>query len=521
MGNFVHLHIHSEFSLLDGANRIKDIPARAKELGMDSIAITDHGVMYGVIDFYKACKKEGIKPIIGCEVYVVPRGRTRNDKEPGVDNKYNHLILLAKNMTGYRNLSKLVSIGFTEGYYYKPRIDYEVLEKYSEGLICLSACLAGEVATNIVMNNLEGAEEAAKWYKSVFGEDYYIEIQNNGIGEQVLANQKLVKLARKLNIPLVATNDAHYLKKEDAYNHEVLLCIQTGKRMSDPDRMRFETEELYIKSPEEMIEYFKAFPDAIENTVKIAEKCNVEFEFGHTILPNYDVSPEYPTHYDFLKKLCDNGIKARYGENPSKEILDRAEYELGVVKKMGYVDYFLIVWDFIHYAKKHDIPVGPGRGSGAGSILAYAIEITDIDPMKYNLLFERFLNPDRISMPDFDVDFSDEEREKVIDYVSEKYGHDHVAQIITFGTLAAKNAIRNVGRALDVSLQDTDKIAKMIPNELHITIAKALEENRELRDLYETDKKVKELLDVSMALEGMPKNTSTHACRSGNNKRPS
>ena len=512
MGKFVHLHIHSEFSLLDGANRIKDIPKRCKELGMDSIAITDHGVMYGVIDFYKACKKEGIKPIIGCEVYVAPRGRTRHDKEPGVDNKYNHLILLAKNMQGYRNLSKLVSIGFTEGYYYKPRIDYEVLEKYNEGLICLSACLAGAVNQALLNGREEEAEEIANWHRNVFGEDYYIEIQNNGIQEQVLANQKLVKLARKLNIPLVATNDAHYLKKEDAYNHEVLLCIQTGKRMSDSDRMRFETEELYIKSPEEMIEYFNAFPDAIENTVKIAEKCNVEFEFGHTILPNYDVPPEFPTHYDFLKKLCDDGITERYGENPSQEILDRAEYEISIIKKMGYVDYYLIVWDFIHYAKEHGIPVGPGRGSGAGSILAYAIGITDIDPMKYNLLFERFLNPERVSMPDFDVDFSDEQRQEVIDYVSKKYGHDHVSQIITFGTLAAKNAIRNVGRALDVSLQDTDKIAKMIPNEIHITIAKALEENRELRDLYETDEKVKKLLDVSMALEGMPKNTSTHAC---------
>ena len=512
MGNFVHLHIHSEFSLLDGANRIKDIPKRAKELGMDSIAITDHGVMYGVIDFYKACKNEGIKPIIGCEVYVAPRGRTRHDKEPGIDNRYNHLILLAKNMKGYRNLSKLVSIGFTEGYYYKPRIDYEVLEKYSEGLICLSACLAGAVNQALLNGREEEAEEIANWHKNVFGEDYYIEIQNNGISEQVLANQRLVKLARKIDIPLVATNDAHYLKREDAYNHEVLLCIQTGKRMSDPDRMRFETEELYIKSPEEMIEYFKAFPDAIENTVKIAEKCNVEFEFGHTILPNYDVPDEFLTHYDFLKKLCDDGIKERYGENPTQEILDRAEYEIGIIKKMGYVDYYLIVWDFIHYAKEHDIPVGPGRGSGAGSILAYAIGITDIDPMKYNLLFERFLNPERISMPDFDVDFSDEQRQEVIDYVSKKYGHDHVSQIITFGTLAAKNAIRNVGRALDVSLQETDKIAKMIPNEIHITIKKALEENRELRDLYETDEKVKKLLDVSMALEGMPKNTSTHAC---------
>ena len=512
MGKFVHLHIHSEFSLLDGANRIKDIPKRAKELGMDSIAITDHGVMYGAIDFYKACKNEGIKPIIGCEVYVAPRGRTRFDKEPGTDNRYNHLILLAKNMQGYKNLSKLVSLGFTEGYYYKPRIDYEILEKYSEGLVCLSACLAGAVNQALLNGKEDEAEEIANWHKKVFGDDYYIEIQNNGLKEQVLANQRLVQLARKLDIPLVATNDAHYLKKEDAYNHEVLLCIQTGKRMTDEDRMRFDTDELYIKSPDEMIDYFKAFPDAIENTVKIAERCNIEFEFGHTILPNYDVPKEYPTHYDFLKKLCDDGIKERYGENPTQDILDRAEYEIGIIKKMGYVDYYLIVWDFIHYAKSHGIPVGPGRGSGAGSILAYAIGITDIDPMKYNLLFERFLNPERVSMPDFDVDFSDEQRQEVIDYVSKKYGHDHVSQIITFGTLAAKNAIRNVGRALDVSLQETDKIAKMIPNEIHITIKKALEENVELRNLYETDEKVKKLLDVSMALEGMPKNTSTHAC---------
>ena len=517
MGEFVHLHIHSEYSLLDGANRIKDLPVRAKELGMDAMALTDHGVMYGVIDFYKACKKEGIKPIIGCEVYVA--FRSRFDKEPGVDNKYYHLILLAKNNQGYKNLSKLVSLGFIDGYYYKPRIDHEILEKYSEGLICLSACLAGEVNQALLNGENEKAEEIALWHKKIFGEDYYIEIQNNGIKEQVLANQKLVQLARKLDIPLVATNDAHYLKKEDSYNHEVLLCIQTGKRMSDEDRMKFDTEDLYVKSPEEMIEYFKAFPDAIENTVKIAEKCNVEFEFGHTILPNYDVPEEFPTHYDYLEKLCRDGLKKRYGENIPKEYIDRANYELSVVKKMGYVDYFLIVWDYIHYAKTHDIPVGPGRGSGAGSILAYAIEITDIDPMKYNLLFERFLNPERISMPDFDVDFSDEQRQEIIDYVCEKYGNSHVSQIITFGTLAAKNAIRNVGRALDISLQETDKIAKMIPNEIHITIKKALDQNIELRDLYENDERIKKLLDVSMALEGMPKNTSTHACRSSYYKR--
>ncbi len=510
MSEFVHLHIHSEFSLLDGANRIKDLPVRAKELGMKAMAITDHGVMYGAIDFYKACKKEGIKPIIGCEVYVAPRSRL--NKEPNIDNRYNHLILLAKNQQGYQNLSKLVSIGFTEGYYYKPRIDLEVLEKYHEGLICLSACLAGSVNQALLNGQNEKAEEIALWHKRVFGEDYYIEIQNNGLKEQVLANQKLVQLARKLDIPLVATNDAHYLKREDAYNHEILLCIQTGKRMSDPDRMKFDTDELYVKSPEEMSEYFSAFPDAIENTVKIADKCNIEFEFGHTILPNYDVPPEFPTHYDFLKKLCDDGLKKRYGENLSEEIIKRAEYEIGIIKKMGYVDYYLIVWDFIHFAKSNGIPVGPGRGSGAGSILAYAIEITDIDPMKYGLLFERFLNPERISMPDFDVDFSDVDRQKVIDYVSEKYGHDHVSQIITFGTMAAKMVIRDVARVLDFPYSEADKIAKMIPNELHITIPKALEQNKELKDLYDNDELIHKLLDIAMALEGMPRQASTHAC---------
>ncbi len=510
MSDFVHLHIHSEFSLLDGANRIKDLPVRAKELGMKAMAITDHGVMYGAIDFYKACKKEGIKPIIGCEVYVAPR--TRFDKEPNIDNHYYHLILLAKNNQGYKNLSKLVSLGFVEGYYYKPRIDLEILEKYSEGLICLSACLAGAVNQALLNRQEEKAEEVALWHKKVFGEDYYIEIQNNGIPEQVLANQKLVKLARKLDIPLVATNDAHYLKKEDAYNHEVLLCIQTGKKISDPDRMRFDTDELYVKSPEEMSEYFKAFPDAIENTVKIADKCDVEFEFGHTILPNYDVPAEYQTHYDFFKKLCDDGIKNRYGENPSKEILDRAEYEISVIKKMGYVDYFLIVWDFIHYAKSNGIPVGPGRGSGAGSIIAYAMEITDIDPMKYGLLFERFLNPERISMPDFDVDFCYERRQEVIDYVSRKYGHDHVSQIITFGTMSARMVIRDVARVLEMPYAEADSLAKMIPNELHITIKKALEQNKELSDKYANDPNIKNLLDIAMGLEGMPRQASTHAC---------
>ena len=419
---------------------------------------------------------------------------------------------MQKIIRGYKNLSKLVSLGFVDGYYYKPRIDKEILEKYHEGLICLSACLAGEVNQNLMNGREEEAEKVALWHKSVFGEDYYIEIQNNGIQEQVLANQKLIKLARKLDIPLVATNDAHYLKREDAYNHEVLLCIQTGKRMSDPDRMHFDTDELYVKSPDEMSDYFSNFPDAIENTVKIAEKCNVEFEFGHTILPNYDVPPEFATHYDYLKKLCDDGLKERYGENPSKEIIERAEYEISVIKKMGYVDYYLIVWDFIHHAKSEGIPVGPGRGSGAGSILAYCIGITDIDPIKYGLLFERFLNPERVSMPDFDVDFCYERRQEVIDYVSRKYGHDHVSQIITFGTMSARMVIRDVSRVLDVPYSEADVLAKMIPNELHITIKKALEQNVELRQRYENEPEIKNLLDIAMGLEGMPRQASTHAC---------
>ena len=510
MSNFVHLHIHSEFSLLDGANRIKDLPVRAKELGMDAMAITDHGAMFGAIDFYKACKKNDIKPIIGCGVYVAPRSRF--DKDPNLDSKYSHLILLAKDNQGYKNLAQLVSIGYVEGFYYKPRIDHEVLEKYHEGLVCLSACLAGEVNQAILENDMEKAKEVALWFKSVFGDDYYLEIQNNGIKEQVLANQKLIQLSRELDIPLVATNDAHYLKQEDAYNHEVLLCIQTGKRMTDEDRMRFDTDELYVKSPEEMSEYFKGVPEAIENTVKIAEKCNVEFEFGHTILPNYDVPEGFATHYDYLEKLTINGIKERYGDNPSEEIQERMKYELSVINKMGYVDYFLIVWDYIYYAKTHDIPVGPGRGSGAGSIVAYAIGITDIDPIQYGLLFERFLNPERISMPDFDVDFCYEKRDKVIAYVEEKYGKDHVSQIITFGTMSARMVIRDVARVLDMPYAEADKLAKMIPNELHITIKSAMEKNRELKELYGNDEEMKKLLDIAMALEGMPRQASTHAC---------
>ena len=517
MSKFVHLHIHSEFSLLDGANRIKDIPVRAKELGMDAIAITDHGAMFGVIDFYKACKANGVKPIIGCEVYVAPR--SRKDKDPNLDSRYNHLILLAKDKQGYQNLSKMVSLSYTEGYYYKPRIDKELLEKYHEGLVCCSACLAGEVAQAIIKDDMEEAKKVALWFKNLFKDDYYLEIQNNGIREQSLVNQKLIQLSKELDIQLVATNDAHYTRKEDAYNHEVLLCIQTGKRMSDEDRMRFETDELYIKSPEEMIDFFENVPEAIENTVKIAEKCNVEFEFGHTILPNYDVPEGYETHYDYIEDLTKKGLVKRYGneeqtsyEDLAEEIRSRTEYELGVIKKMGYVDYFLIVWDYINFAKTHDIPVGPGRGSGAGSIVAYAIGITDIDPLKYNLLFERFLNPERVSMPDFDVDFSDAQRDEVIEYVCQKYGYDHVSQIITFGTMAAKMVIRDVSRVLDVPYAEADKLAKMIPNEIHITIKRALEQNRELKELYETNAETKKILDIAMALEGMPRQASTHAC---------
>ncbi|MCR5186002.1 MAG: DNA polymerase III subunit alpha [Clostridia bacterium] len=507
---FVHLHVHSEYSLLDGMCRIKDLPKRAKELGMKAIALTDHGVMYGAVNFYKECIKEGIKPIIGCEVYVAPNSRL--DKVAGVDDNYSHLILLAKNSTGYQNLIKLVSYGFTEGYYYKPRIDKELIEKYHEGLICLSACLAGEVNKYILKDDMEGAERVASWYKNIFKDDYYLELQNNGLPTQVMANQKLIMLSRKLGIPLVGTNDAHYLKKEDSYNHEILLCIQTGKKMTDEDRMRFQTNEFYIKSPEEMIDYFSNVPEAIENTVKIAEKCNFNFEFGVTKLPNYDVPSNYKTHEEFFRKLTTDGITKRYGKTHSKEIDDRTEYELSVISKMGYVDYYLIVWDYINYAKSVGIPVGPGRGSGAGSIVAYAIGITDIDPIKYGLLFERFLNPERVSMPDFDVDFADDRRQEVIDYVGRKYGTDHVAQIITFGTMSAKSVIRDVGRVLDIPYGDVDKIAKMIPFEIHMTIDKALEQNRELKELYENDATVKRIINIAKGLEGMPRNASTHAC---------
>ena len=509
MSNFVHLHVHSEYSLLDGANKVKELPKYAHELGMNAIAITDHGSMYGAIEFYKECKKVGIKPIIGCEVYTAPRSRT--EKQTGIDDDYGHLILLAKNEIGYKNLIKIVSIGFTEGFYYKPRVDLETIEKYHDGIICLSACIGGDVPRLIIQNQYEKAKEIILWYKNIFKSDYYLELQSNTIPEQVIVNQKLVEFSKELGIEIVATNDAHYLKKEDAYNHEVLLCIQTGKKMSDENRMKFASDDFYIKSQEEMEQAFKNFPEAIENTNKIADKCNLEFEFNVTKLPNYDVPEEYKTHAEYLRMLCETGLEKRYGKEYNKELKDRLDYELSIIEKMGFVDYFLIVWDFIDYAKKNDIPVGPGRGSGAGSIAAYCLEITDIDPIKYTLLFERFLNPERISMPDFDIDFCYERRQEVIEYVGRKYGHDHVAQIITFGTMSARMVIRDVGRALDIPYADVDKLAKMIPFAVHMTIKQAMEQNKELATLYEIDEQTKKILDISMGLEGLPRHASTHA----------
>lgn len=507
--NFTHLHVHTEYSLLDGSSKISELPARAKELGMDSIAITDHGVMYGVIDFYRSARAAGIKPIIGCEVYVAPG--TRFDKEPGVsEDRYYHLVLLAENNTGYANLMKIVSKGFIDGFYYKPRVDYEVLKQYHEGVIALSACLAGEVARYLSRNFYEEACKAATRYRDIFGENnFFLELQDHGIPEQQLVNQNLVRMSKELGIPLVATNDIHYTYAEDAPAHDILLCIQTGKKISDENRMRYEGGQYYCKSPQEMAALFPYAPEAIENTHKIAERCNVEIEFGVTKLPKYEV-PEGFDSWAYLNHLCSDGLMKRYGDR-AEELRPRLDYELGVIKTMGYVDYFLIVWDFINYAKSNGIPVGPGRGSAAGSIVAYCLAITDIDPIKYNLIFERFLNPERVSMPDIDVDFCYERRQEVIDYVVRKYGTDRVVQIVTFGTLAAKGVIRDVGRVLDMPYAQVDSIAKMIPNDLGMTIDKALDVNKELKSVYENDPEIHHLIDMCKRLEGLPRHTSMHA----------
>ena len=514
---FAHLHVHTEYSLLDGSNKIKEYVKRVKELGMDSAAITDHGVMYGVIDFYKACKAEGIKPILGCEVYVAPNSRF--DKElTGGEDRYYHLVLLAENDTGYANLMKIVSRGFTEGYYYKPRVDMEILREFHEGIIALSACLAGEVARYIQKGLPEEAKKAAIKYRDCFGEDnYFLELQDHGLPEQRMVNTELLKISRELNIPLVATNDVHYTYADDVKPHDILLCLQTGRKLSDEDRMRYEGGQYFVKSEEEMKGLFPYAWEAVENTQRIADRCNVEIEFGVTKLPKFEV-PEGYDSWTYLNKLCFDGLKERYGEDENapagdtgQTLKERLTYELNVIKTMGYVDYFLIVWDFINYAKSNGIMVGPGRGSAAGSIVAYALKITNIDPIKYNLLFERFLNPERVSMPDIDIDFCFERRQEVIDYVSRKYGSEKVVQIVTFGTLAAKGVIRDVGRVMDLPYAYVDSLAKMIPNELNITIDRALQINPELRKLYETDEQVKNLIDMSRRLEGLPRHTSMHA----------
>nr|WP_306817864.1 DNA polymerase III subunit alpha [Blautia coccoides] len=503
------MHVHTEYSLLDGSNKINEYVARVKELGMDCAAITDHGVMFGCIDFYRAAKAAGIKPILGCEVYVAPGSRF--DKEIGrEEDRYYHLVLLAENQEGYQNLMKIVSAGFVDGFYYKPRVDLEILEKYHEGIIALSACLAGEVARSITKGFYEESKKAALRYEEIFGKgNFFLELQDHGIPEQHRVNQQLVRMSRETGIELVATNDIHYTYSTDAEAHDILLCVQTGKRLQDEDRMRYEGGQYYVKSVEEMVALFPYAPQALENTHKIAERCNVEIEFGVTKLPKFDV-PEGYTAWEYLNKLCFDGLAERYSGDMG-ELEERLNYELNVIKNMGYVDYFLIVWDFIRYARDHDIIVGPGRGSAAGSLVSYTLGITKLDPIKYNLLFERFLNPERVSMPDIDVDFCFERRQEVIDYVVEKYGKDRVVQIVTFGTMAARGVIRDVGRVMDLPYAQCDLIAKMIPTELNITIDKAMKMNPELRNLYESDDTVKKLIDMSKRLEGLPRHTSMHA----------
>lgn len=507
--SFTHLHVHTEYSLLDGSSKIKELVRQVKELGMDSIAITDHGAMYGIIDFYKAAKAEGIRPIIGCEVYVTTGSRFDKDIRQG-NHRYYHLVLLAENDQGYHNLMKIVSRGFTEGFYYKPRVDYEVLEQYKEGLIALSACLAGEVASYIREDNYEKAKDAALGLENLFGKgNFFLELQDHGISEQTKVNTALLKMSKETGIGLVATNDIHYTFKEDVEAHDILLCIQTGKKVQDEDRMRYEGGQYYLKSPEEMEKLFPYAKEALKNTEKIAGRCNVEIVFGEQKVPKYEV-PEGYTAVSYLTHLCEEGICRRY-ETVTQELRERLEYELKTIENMGYVDYFLIVWDFIHYAKQHGIAVGPGRGSAAGSIVSYCLEITDIDPIRYQLLFERFLNPERVSMPDIDVDFCYERRQEVIDYVVEKYGKDQVVQIITFGTMAARAVIRDVGRVLDIPYAKVDSIAKTIPNELNITIDKALKTSPDFKKIYAEDEEAKYLIDMSRRLEGLPRHASMHA----------
>ena len=507
--NFAHLHVHTEYSLLDGSNKIKEYVDRVKELGMNSAAITDHGVMYGVIDFYRAARAAGIKPILGCEVYVAPNSRFDREISGGED-RYYHLVLLAENNKGYANLMKIVSKGFVEGYYYKPRVDKQVLREYSEGIIALSACLAGEVQRYLMKGLYEDAKKSALEYREIFGEEnYFLELQDHGLPEQAMVNQQLLRMSEELGIELVATNDVHYTYAEDEKPHDILLCIQTGKKLSDENRMRYEGGQFYVKSPEEMERLFPYALQALDNTQRIADRCNVEIEFGVTKLPKYEV-PDGMTSWEYLNKLCFEGLERRYGE-PTEELKERLKYELNTIHNMGYVDYFLIVWDFINYAKTHGIAVGPGRGSAAGSIVSYCLEITDIDPIRYQLLFERFLNPERVTMPDIDVDFCFERRQEVIDYVVRKYGKDRVVQIVTFGTLAARGVIRDVGRVMDLPYAFVDSIAKMIPQELNITIDRALKTNPELRKTYESDEQVKYLIDMSKRLEGLPRHSSMHA----------
>ena len=505
---FVHLHVHTEYSLLDGACRIDRMFDRVKELGQTAIAITDHGVMYGCVDFYKAAKKAGVKPIIGCEVYVATRSRF--DKVNRIDGS-NHLVLLCKNETGYKNLIKLVSAGFIEGFYSKPRVDKELLEQHHEGLVCLSACLAGEIPQALLAGDYEKAKAAALYFNDLFGQgNFYLEIQDHGIDAQQQILPLLIRLARETGIPLVATNDAHYLRREDSKMQSILICIQTGKTVQDADKLEFETDEFYLKSTEEMYDLFSIAPDACENTAKIAEMCNFDFEFGVTKLPYFE-APDGMDNQVYFEKLCREGLVRRYGDGVTQEMHDRLEYEIDVIRRMGYTNYYLIVFDFINYAKQQGIPVGPGRGSGAGSLAAYCVGITNIDPIRYNLLFERFLNPERVSMPDFDVDFCYERRQEVIDYVNEKYGHDHVAQIITFGTMAARAAIRDVGRVLGMPYAQVDSISKMVPMELKMTLHRALEVSPELKAQYDADPQVKELIDTAIKIEGMPRHASTHA----------